>query len=61
MHHDIEEILKVINAMHDKAVLLNRMYDIPESTRNKVVMRNLMDDIKAMARQLTYEDDMLER
>jgi hypothetical protein len=56
MRHDIHEIIKVINAMHDKAVLLTRMYDFPEPDRDKVLMRNLIDDIKAMARQITYED-----
>lgn len=56
MRHDIEEIIKVINAMHDKAVLLDRIYDLPDSQKDRVLMRNLMDDIKAMARQITYED-----
>lgn len=57
MQHDPHEILKVINAMHDKAILLIRMqHDTPEKDRNSVIIRNLLDDIKAMARQLTYVD-----
>lgn len=57
MRHDPHELLKLINAMHDKAVLLIRMqHDTPEMDRNLVVIKNLLDDIKAMARQLTYED-----
>lgn len=62
MQHDPHEILKVINAMHDKAVLLIRMqHDTPEADKNLIVINNLLDDIKAMARQLTYEDGTLEK
>jgi hypothetical protein len=56
MNHDITDIIALINVMHDKAVLLQRqMHDTPKADRDRVVIENLMIDIKMMARQIVYE------
>lgn len=53
MLHSIEDLLKRINVMHDKAVLLHRVRnefaDISYKDYDKVACQALIDDIQAMA------------
>lgn len=58
MRHDIQDILRVIDAMHDKALLYMRMQDCVGQTDNdRIVMKNTLDDIQTLARKITNETD----
>lgn len=60
MNHSIDDIITLITAMRDKALALQHMEkDLHDNMQDSVVMRNMMDDIRAMARQIVY-DDMVE-
>ena len=57
MSHNINDIITLITAMRDKALTLQHMQnDLHEDMHTNVVMRNIMDDIRAMARQIVYDD-----
>jgi len=53
MQHSIEDLIRRINAMHDKAVLLHRVRnefaEISYKEYDKVACQALIDDIQAMA------------
>ncbi len=53
MIHSIEDLIRRINAMHDKAVLLHRVRnefsEISYKEYDKRVCQNLIDDIQALA------------
>lgn len=53
MQHSIEDLIRRINAMHDKAVLLHRVRnefaEISYKEYDKAACQALIDDIQAMA------------
>ena len=53
MQHSIEDLIRRINAMHDKAILLHRVRnefaEISYKEYDKKACQNLMDDIQALA------------
>ena len=53
MRHSIEDLIKRINVMQEKAILLHRVRnefsEISYKEYDKVVCQNLIDDIQAMA------------
>lgn len=57
MSHNINDIITLITAMRDKALILQHMTDdLTERSQDKTLMKNLKDDIRAMARQIVYDD-----
>lgn len=57
MPHSIDDIIILITAMRDKALVLQHMHNgLPESDRDQILMKNLRDDIRSMARQIVYDD-----
>lgn len=57
MSHSIDDIITLITAMRDKALVLQHITkDLPTNEQNNILMKNTMDDIRAMARQIVYDD-----
>lgn len=59
MLHSIEELIKRINVMHDKALELHRLRnqysELSDKKYDKVACQNILDDIQSMAK-LIAED-----
>jgi len=53
MQHSIEELIRRINVMHDKAIELHRLRnqysDLVEETYDKTMCKNILADIQSMA------------
>ena len=53
MQHSIEELIRRINVMHDKAIELHRLRnqysDLVEETYDKTMCNNILADIRSMA------------
>lgn len=53
MQHSIEDLIRRINAMHEKAILLHRVRnefaEISYKEYDKQACQNLIDDIQALA------------
>ena len=53
MLHSIEELIKRINVMHDKALELHRLRnqysELSDKKYDKVAYQNILDDIQSMA------------
>lgn len=53
MQHSIEELIRRINVMHDKAIELHRLRnqysDLVEETYDKTMCNNILADIQSMA------------
>ena len=59
MSHSIDDIITLITAMRDKALVLQHMTnDISDSMQDVILMKNIMDDIRAMARQIIYDSQL---
>ena len=61
MQHSIEDLIRRINAMHDKAVLLHRVRnefaEISYKEYDKVACQALIDDIQAMALSIANDKE----
>ncbi len=61
MRHSIEDLIKRINAMQEKAILLHRVRnefaEISYKQYDKVACQNLIEDIQAMALGIANDKD----
>jgi hypothetical protein len=61
MQHSIEDLIKRINVMKDKAVqvhrLRNQYSDLTEKTYDKTLCNILLDDIQALALGIAYDKE----
>ncbi len=61
MRHSIEDLIKRINVMKDKAILLHRVRnefsEISYKQYDKIACQNLIDDIQAMALGIANDKD----
>ncbi len=61
MQHSIEDLIRRINAMHDKAVLLHRVRnefaEISYKEYDKAACQALIDDIQAMALSIANDKE----
>ena len=56
MLHKISEMTSKVNAMYNKAMVLNRLkYDTPKDQQDQQLIRTLVDDIQALAGDI-YND-----
>lgn len=56
MLHKISEMTSKVNAMYNKAMVLNRLkYDTPKDRQDEQLIRTLVDDIQALAGDI-YND-----
>ena len=61
MIHSIEDLIRRINVMHDKAVLLHRVRnefsEISYKEYDKAACQNLIDDIQALALSIANDKE----
>ena len=61
MRHSIEDLIRRINVMHDKAILLHRVRnefaEISYKEYDKAACQALIDDIQAMALSIANDKD----
>lgn len=61
MQHTIEDLIRRINVMHDKAVLLHRLRnefsEISHKEYDKVSCKVLLDDIQSIALSIAHDRD----
>lgn len=56
MLHKISDMTRKVGVMYDKSLLLHRLkYDTPKDRRDEVLIRTLIDDIRALAGDI-YND-----
>lgn len=61
MLHTIEDLIRKINVMHDKAVLLHRLRnefsEISNKEYDKISCKALLEDIQSMALTIAYDKE----
>ncbi len=61
MRHSIEDLIRRINVMHDKAILLHRVRnefsEQAEKVYDKTICQALIDDIQAMALGIAKDNE----
>jgi hypothetical protein len=59
MQHSIEDLIKKINVMHDRAILLhrerNKYSDLSESSYDKKACQHILDQIQQMALEIAMD------
>lgn len=61
MSHSVEELYLKVNALHEKTLMLHRERYRMQGSYDKDTCKNLVDDIKSLARDIVYGPIDLDR